>query len=422
MNFLKKWGHGQGYSVAVLNSQTGKNATIRCDRGGHHIARTEDAIARKTASKRTGCTFLLYTSCPTAQKTTPGHQPKPRYWTLKIRNPVHDEHAHPPSKEKALSTQHEKMTKVQREQAMFGIESQQTNRQILAAINKEKNPDFKTQAAVAEYIHEKVQSKTISNLRLKIHKERLAGRQPIEAAIDLLQSAEWAFIPHSNSDGKLQRLFFAHPGSMELAKIFHHVCIVDSTYKSNRFKLPLLQAVSQTSTGHTFTIGFCLLRDEDEVNYVWAMEQFGKIWANKPPAVFVTDQELALTNALDKLFPESKRILCYWHVLKNVKTHCRKYCSTEEDWDGFYHQFMALCHCKTEAEFLEKWDALRDKLYVSSRSTLDYLEANVYPIKERCMGPWANRIPHLGNSVTSRVESAHSAIKSYLTDSQGVCT
>ena len=335
--------------MAFLNTHKDKNATIRCDRGGHHVSRIEDFRERETTSKRQGWTFLLYTSCPSEKKTPRGQNPKPRYWTLKHRNPVHDEFVHPADKDMALSTHKEKLTKAQRDQAALGIQSNQTNRQILASLNRDVNPDFKKQSAVAEYIHEKVQSKTITNLRQKIQLDRLAGRLPIEAAIDLLQAAEWLFVPFTGPDGKLLRLFFAHPGSIELAKIFHHVCILDSTYKTNRFNLPLLQAVSQTSTGHTFTIGFCLLRNEDEANYLWSMEQFGRIWGDEfPPAVFVTDQELALTNSIDQMYPNSSRLLCYWHIAKNLKTNCRKYCSTEQDWDGFQSQFFALCFCKTE--------------------------------------------------------------------------
>jgi hypothetical protein len=313
------------------------------------VSRSKDVVVRQTSSKRTGCQFLLYTSCPAARKTTHSHPPKPRYWTLKIRNPIHDEQAHPPSKELALSNLEEKITPKQREQVVFGIQSQQSNRQILATINKEVVPDYTQEAAVADYIETQVQSKTVTNLRQKIKKERLAGRQPIEAAIDLLQSADWSFVPLTAPDGTLHRLFFAHPASIELARIFHHVCILDSTYKTNRFHLPLLQAVSQTSTGQTFTIGFCLLRNEDESNYLWAMQKFCRIWGDNPPAVFVTNQEMALTNAIDQIFPNSSRVLCYWHILKNVKTHCQRYCITEDDWEGFLQQFSALCHCKTEA-------------------------------------------------------------------------
>lgn len=258
-------------------------------------------------------------------------------------------------------------------------------------------------------------------MRNKIKAEKLAGRTPLQAALDLLQAAEWSYVPFTSPDGTLRRLFFAHPGSIELAKIFNHVCILDSTYKTNRFNLPLLQAVSHASTGQTFTIAFCLLGDEDEKNYLWAMEQLSMVWKDADyPAVFVTDHELALTNAIDLVFPDARRLLCYWHIAKNLKKACRHFCPTDKDWDAFSQEFKQLCFCKTEEEFNQKWEALRGKLYLSSRSTLDYLETNVITLKEHFCGPWAVQVPHFGNAVTSRAESAHASIKGYLTDSQGL--
>jgi len=48
---------------------------------------------------------------------------------------------------------------------------------------------------------------------------------------------------------------------------------MDSTYKTNRYRLPLLEIVGVTSTGLTIYVAFILVEAERENNYVWALER-----------------------------------------------------------------------------------------------------------------------------------------------------
>jgi alpha-glucosidase len=43
--------------------------------------------------------------------------------------------------------------------------------------------------------------------------------------------------------------------------------VLDSTYKTNKYRLPLLEFVGTTSTEQTFSIGFALLSAEKESNF-----------------------------------------------------------------------------------------------------------------------------------------------------------
>jgi hypothetical protein len=65
-----------------------------------------------------------------------------------------------------------------------------------------------------------------------------------------------------DTDGKLLYLWFAHPGLLLLARRFHHVVNIDCTYKTNLNNYPLLHVVGQTATNHSFSIGFCLMRNK----------------------------------------------------------------------------------------------------------------------------------------------------------------
>ncbi|XP_050876855.1 uncharacterized protein LOC127080585 [Lathyrus oleraceus] len=61
-------------------------------------------------------------------------------------------------------------------------------------------------------------------------------------------------------------IFWTHPDSKKLFNIFLIVLIIDSTYKTHKYRLPLLEIVGVTSTEKTYFVGFAFLRREKEKN------------------------------------------------------------------------------------------------------------------------------------------------------------
>lgn len=86
-------------------------------------------------------------------------------------------------------------------------------------------------------------------------------------------------------------------------------------YKTNRYRLSLLELVGVTSTKLTFSVGFAYLKHEREENFTWALENLKEFFAYEKllPNVFVTGRELALMNVV---FPNSTHLLCLFHILK----------------------------------------------------------------------------------------------------------
>ncbi|XP_045795549.1 uncharacterized protein LOC123890054 [Trifolium pratense] len=109
----------------------------------------------------------------------------------------------------------------------------------------------------------------------------------------------------------VQDIFFAHPKSISLFNSFPTVLLMDSTYKTNKYKMPLFEIVGFTSTGRSFNVGFAWLTNEREDNFTWALEQCVSLLRNEDvrPKVIVTDRDLALMNAVSEVFPTSAAML-----------------------------------------------------------------------------------------------------------------
>ena len=54
--------------------------------------------------------------------------------------------------------------------------------------------------------------------------------------------------------------------------MFPTALILDSTYKTNKYRLPLLDMIGVTSTEKTYYVGFAFLESENEENVTWTLE------------------------------------------------------------------------------------------------------------------------------------------------------
>ncbi|KAH1249807.1 putative protein FAR1-RELATED SEQUENCE 10 [Glycine max] len=194
-----------------------------------------------------------------------------------------------------------------------------------------------------------------------------------------------------------------------------------STYKTNRYRLSLLDIVGVTPTRMTFSVGFAYLEDERVNNLVWALERFrGLLLRNdRLPVVIVTDRDLALMNAVKVVFPECKNLLCRFHIDKNVKAKCKSLVGQKNAWDYVMDSWGNLVDCPSEQEFPEHLQRFQVACSPWPMFTDYVCETWIVPHKEKFILAWTNKVMHLGNTTTNRVESAHWSLKRILQNSVG---
>ena len=109
---------------------------------------------------------------------------------------------------------------------------------------------------------------------------------------------------HVTNDEVVCDIFWTHLDAVKLLNAFNIVFFMDTSYKTNRYRLPLLDIVGVTCTGLTFSIAFAYMEAECEKNFMWALETFKDLFPrhDELPKVIVTDKDLALMNALKMCF------------------------------------------------------------------------------------------------------------------------
>ena len=142
---------------------------------------------------------------------------------------------------------------------------------------------------------------------------------------------------------------------MKLSNACNLVFLIDSAYKTKKYKLPLLDIVSVTPTGMTFSVGFAYFEGEHLNNIVWALERFRGIFLRRDalPRVIVTNKDLALMNTVKTIFPELTNLLCQFHIDKNVKAKCNIVVGQKNSWDYVMEAWGSLVDCPCKQDFNE---------------------------------------------------------------------
>jgi hypothetical protein len=246
----------------------------------------------------------------------------------------------------------------------------------------------------------KITTKDIYNEILKLRKEQLAGLSPIEALLSTLQEdSNWHVEYEVNDESTLTHLFFAYRPGTKLYHAFPDLLLLDCTYKTNRYKMPLLHFLGITPLNKHFSAAFCFLPGEIEADYTWAVQCFVEsTLKDEKPGVLLTDNESALKNALTILLPDVPQLLCVWHVNKNLLTQVQGTWHNDGEDTGeereekeisrrdFMKAWYRAVHSKTEDEFETKYSELKS-LYASQPTLCDYLDQYQYPQRQEVAFP-----------------------------------
>ncbi|KAK9671198.1 hypothetical protein RND81_12G012900 [Saponaria officinalis] len=208
----------------------------------------------------------------------------------------------------------------------------------------------------------------------------------------------------------------SYPEAVKLFRGYPYVVLIDSTYKTNTYNMALVEVVGVTPASSSFLIACVLIPSESEEGYTWLLRKLMDILecTGASPSVFVTDRELGLVRALRTLFPETPHLLCRWHVNRAIESRALMIHKTVFYKDhvlnnpetGWWNVIDATC----EDDFNKAWSVFSQKW----KRLASYISRTWGEHAKKFVLCYTNEYFHLGNTATSRVESAHSLLKAWL--------
>jgi hypothetical protein len=117
---------------------------------------------------------------------------------------------------------------------------------------------------------------------------------------------------------RLRNVFWADARSRASYEDFGDVVTFDTTYLTNKYKMPFAPFVEVNHHGQSILLGAALISYEDTASFVWLFEAWLKCMKGRAPGEIITDQDRAMKNAISKVFLNARHRFCLWHILKKI--------------------------------------------------------------------------------------------------------
>lgn len=399
---INTWAQPKGYAFTTGKSTREKSGrqtvTYSCDRCCQPPSAFRER-RRKTTTRGTGCQFSVLAK-ESLDKTV---------WTLRHRpDRRFSIHNHEPS-------QHPSAHPVHR------ILSKETVTTLASLSNAGIAPkDIRTY--IRQNHNVMATQQDIYNRIADTKRAVCEGQSSIHALANQLDKEGFWSRMQFDSDGRVTAVLFAHPDSLAYLQAYPDTLLLDCTYKTNKYGMPLLDIIGVDACQRSFCIAFAFLSGETEQDYLWALDRLKSLYEvcnTRLPSVILTDRCIACMNAAATCFPSAASLLCLWHANKAVLRHCQPTFTRQQQglgaWNEFYKSWHSIIRSPDEETFYKRVQDFEKQYLPEYIEEVGYIKTTwLDPYKEKLVKAWVDRHPHFGNVVTSRCEGIHGLLKGYL--------
>nr|XP_025625173.1 protein FAR1-RELATED SEQUENCE 5-like [Arachis hypogaea] len=226
-----------------------------------------------------------------------------------------------------------------------------------------------------------------------------------KANADMMTSACYTRTP----DNRLGSLFWVDGEMMADYQQFGDVFAFDSTYRSNKYRKPLVVFFGSYHHKQTSIFGFALLEDEKVRTYRWVLLNLLDVMGHKKPCVVVTDGDKAMRAAIAEVIPTAKHRLCGWHLEKNCIQRVKE---TE-----FHKVFQKALYANLDInKFEEYWKTAVESLGLQYNSWVQ----STYDCRESWAMAYLRDTFCAGYRTTSRCEGINAFVKGFLRSTDSI--
>ncbi|XP_065871857.1 PKS-NRPS hybrid synthetase cheA-like [Euphorbia lathyris] len=293
IDWAKKIAIQNGFELVISSHKNGgKQKLLRCSRGERYrgvVKNDEDPAIRKSKTKACRCKFQIkaYQHADLSG------------WGIKAKAGLTGMHNHTMRMYPEGSRQMSGLS-IASKQIVRDMSSAQAKPCAILAAVKEKHPEDNS---VIKHIY---------NYRDKMRRDAFEGRDLASQFYHI--AVENKYVNYTQADsGVITHVFMAHPESVDMFRTYHWYIGIDSTYKTNKYKMPFVEIVGMTPCNNNFKIAYAIVKDETEGSYRWILQRLKILLGDDlNPTIVVSDRELGLLKPIQEVFPQAAHLLCTW--------------------------------------------------------------------------------------------------------------
>ncbi|XP_052195759.1 protein FAR1-RELATED SEQUENCE 5-like [Diospyros lotus] len=301
--FYKGYAYHVGFPVRKRNSKKGDDGVVRyvtyaCSREGKRTSKASTPL-KPQLTIQLGCKARM-TACSDVVGT----------WRIST---IHLEHNHKisPTKSRLYRCNRQLSKHVKRQLEVNDI----------AEISSHKN--YKSTVVEAggyekmTFVENDCRNCIDKVMKLRLGEGDVAAIQSYFSKMQILCPGFY-FSVDLDEECRWKNIFWADNRCRQAYKEFGDVVTFDTTYLTNRYDMPFVLFVGVNHHGQSTLLGCGLVSNEDTGTFVWLFRTWLECMEDQTPAGIITDQDRAMQNAIEIVFPKTKHRWCLWHILKKL--------------------------------------------------------------------------------------------------------
>ena len=161
-----------------------------------------------------------------------------------------------------------------------------------------------------------------------------------------------------DSTHKVKCIFWTDPRSIRYYQNFGDCVSFDTTYLTNKYRMPFAPFAGITGHGLTSIFGCALISDETTDTFKWLFQTFLEAVGGKELISIMTDQDGAMRSAIAQIFPNASHRSCVFHIKYKDELKCGR----RLDKENLREEFKDIIdNSLTKEEFETLWQQMIQK-------------------------------------------------------------
>ncbi|KAK6163480.1 hypothetical protein DH2020_000344 [Rehmannia glutinosa] len=140
---------------------------------------------------------------------------------------------------------------------------------------------------------------------------------------------------------------------------FRDTVTFDTTYRSNRYRLPFVPFTGLNHHGQPVLFGCAFLINESEASFVWLFKTWLAAMSGRSPLSITTEYDAVIRSAIMQVFPSTRHRFCKWHIFKQCQEKLSNVLLKHPHFEATFHKCVNLS--ESAEEFECSWHSLIDK-------------------------------------------------------------
>ncbi|XP_021908607.1 protein FAR1-RELATED SEQUENCE 5-like [Carica papaya] len=182
------------------------------------------------------------------------------------------------------------------------------------------------------------------------------------------EDPDFFFSVQGDSENSLGNIFWADSTSRLNYSYFGDSVTFDTTYRTNRYRVPFAPFSGWNHHGQPVLFGCALLLNESESSFVWVFQTWLAAISGHHPISITTDQDRIIRAAVAQVFPGTRHRFCKWNVFKEAQ---EKLSDIYRLYPAFELEFQRCINLtETVEEFESCWESLHQRYSLSDNEWL----------------------------------------------------